>query len=346
MGRAEDLYDRIVRDGVKAIDEMIAAQQSEELFLDFKGSKDDGKGSTLHDDDRNNLAKAISGFGNSAGGVVVWGVDCRRDKSGADIPKKMPLADAKRFRSLLEGAVSGRTIPPHKGVIHSAIEIGDGPQGFVATLVPESDTAPHQAVGKYLYYMRAGSAFVPVLHQVLAGMFGRRPQPVIVAAWEEQTLENAGTTLTPVVYLLFENRGPVTARDVFVVAEIESFGGPNSTANLQYMHNHFTPSVNWTEKLGEGAIRHMVSGPAYGFPPGAREKVLRVAPSFAPPFDRDFRCTFTVGCEGAPPLKLELRTDAESLSRVYMQVTTDLDRDKRDDSYKKQIVRQLLGLQQ
>jgi hypothetical protein len=58
--------------GGEAIDDLIAAQASEELFLDFKRSADDGKGRALHSSDRNNLAKAISGFGNSGGGVVLW----------------------------------------------------------------------------------------------------------------------------------------------------------------------------------------------------------------------------------------------------------------------------------
>jgi hypothetical protein len=77
MGRAEDLFKRLCDLGETAIDELFYDRQSEELFLDFKRSANGGKGQRLHQDDRKNLAKAISGFGNSEGGVIVWGVDCR-----------------------------------------------------------------------------------------------------------------------------------------------------------------------------------------------------------------------------------------------------------------------------
>ena len=78
MSRAIDLFSRIEQGGQAAILELIATRKSEELFLDFKRSADNGAAARLHDNDRNNLAKAISGFGNSEGGIVVWGVDCAR----------------------------------------------------------------------------------------------------------------------------------------------------------------------------------------------------------------------------------------------------------------------------
>ena len=73
MDRAEDIFNRIVEKGEPAIDDFIVARTSEELFLDFKRSSDNGAGNQLSQDDRNNLAKAISGFGNSESGVIVWG---------------------------------------------------------------------------------------------------------------------------------------------------------------------------------------------------------------------------------------------------------------------------------
>jgi hypothetical protein len=87
MGRAEDLFERISVGGEAAIDQMIGDRQSEELFLDFKRSADHGAGTRLHVNDRNNLAKAISGFGNSEGGVIVWGVDCRDIAGTGDVAR-------------------------------------------------------------------------------------------------------------------------------------------------------------------------------------------------------------------------------------------------------------------
>src|SRR5438045_2371206 len=113
MDRAEELYQRIVEHGENAIDEFIANRVSEESFLDFKRSSDGGAKQKLSDNDRNNLARAISGFSNSEGGIIVWGVDCSKDFEGADVAKaKFPICNPKRFLSWMESAISGCTVPP------------------------------------------------------------------------------------------------------------------------------------------------------------------------------------------------------------------------------------------
>jgi len=92
----------------------IEDRAAESLFLDFKRSSNNGVGKKLSQNDRSNLARAISGFGNSEGGVILWGIDCRNDENFADVAQaKFPLEDAQKFASWLEGAVSSSTIPPH-----------------------------------------------------------------------------------------------------------------------------------------------------------------------------------------------------------------------------------------
>jgi hypothetical protein len=72
MGRAEELFQRLITGGEATVDTLIADRQSEELFLDFIYSADNGPGTKLHDNDRKNLADAISGLVNSEGSVIVW----------------------------------------------------------------------------------------------------------------------------------------------------------------------------------------------------------------------------------------------------------------------------------
>src|SRR5947208_7513364 len=133
MGRAEEIFEKVKQEGEAAIDEFIVTRQSEELYLDFKRSADNGRGPrVLHENDRNNLAKAISGFGNSEGGVVIWGVDASRDLDFADVARlKTPIENVVRFVSWLEANISGRTLPAHPGVQNHAIGTGEG-NGFVA----------------------------------------------------------------------------------------------------------------------------------------------------------------------------------------------------------------------
>lgn len=184
MGRSDDLFRRITSKGVQAIDELIRDRETESLFLDFKRSADGGAGDKLHANDREHLGRAISGFGNTEGGVLVWGVDCSGLPKDGDVAKaKMPIENPRRFQSWLEGAVSGCTMPPHPQVVHQVIEIESSAKGFVVTHVPRSYLFPHQSIARMLYYIRAGSSFTPASHSVLMGLFGRKPQAFIFHMW-------------------------------------------------------------------------------------------------------------------------------------------------------------------
>src|SRR5690349_18712751 len=131
MNRARDLFNRFKTEGEAAIDSFISARKSEELFMDFKVSANNGSGARLHGSDRAALAKGISGFGNSEGGVLVWGVRCKRDKALGDVPvEKVPIENPARFVSWLEGEVSGCTVPPHNLVQHLSLSHASATAGF------------------------------------------------------------------------------------------------------------------------------------------------------------------------------------------------------------------------
>lgn len=144
MSRAEDIFQKLIYFGEDAIDDFIVNLQTEELFLDFKQAVSTGKnGTSLHKDDRKNLAKGISGFGNSEGGVIVWGVECSRDCDIGDVAKaKVKVKNVHRFLSWLENAISGCTIPSHNRVRNHIISVDKNGDGFVATYIPKSELAP------------------------------------------------------------------------------------------------------------------------------------------------------------------------------------------------------------
>ena len=223
MSRAEDLFDRLVGGGEAEVLSFIAEAVTEELFLDYKRSADDGAGTGLHHRDRSNLAKAISGFGNSEGGVILWGVDCRNDPSRGDIPTgPVRIQNPVRFKSRLEQATTGLTVPPHGEVRHHAI-----PEGFVVTLVPSGAHAPYRTVGNSSYYIRSGSNFAKTPHAVLAGLFGRRPQPSIKHHYFVPTAPSVVVprTVKTQIGVMLRNYGRGIAEDVFINLSIRTHPG-------------------------------------------------------------------------------------------------------------------------
>lgn len=181
MSRAEDIFEKLIYFGEDAIDEFIINRQTEELFMDFKQAASDGKSMrSLHPNDRRNLGKAISAFGNSEGGVLVWGVECAKDLELGDVAKaKVKVQNVHRFLSWLENAISGCTIPSHNKVRNHIISCDSEGNGYLATYIPKSDIAPLMTTQGSQIYIRSGSNNVPAPYAVIAGMFGKRPQPNI-----------------------------------------------------------------------------------------------------------------------------------------------------------------------
>lgn len=223
MGRAEDLFEQFKAEGVVAIDRCILERQSEELFLDFKRSGDNGGDpKRLHDSDRKNLAKAVSGFANSEGGVIVWGVDCSQDFDGADVARaRKPIQNIKRFVSRLEGAVSGCTSPPHRGIVSHPIPASrDSTDGFAVTLIPKIVDAPIQNTLDQKFYIRAGSSFMAAGQGQILSLFARRSEPLIFPMWHFYPVRVDGSGANAVfkgtVVPVLANHGPGLARDLYL----------------------------------------------------------------------------------------------------------------------------------
>lgn len=313
MSRAEDLYQKLLREGVRAVDQLIADRQSEELFLDFKRSADNASGSKLHDNDRKNFARAISGFGNSEGGVLVWGVDCSQDRDGADVAHmKVPLLNAARFKSLLEGAVSGATIPPHARVQIAHVLEGTGPEGYVYCLIPRSNHLPHQSVARLQYYMRSGSDFVPVPHGVLAGMFGKSPQPHVFINYLSGPASLSGDQVRASLGFMLANDGPGVASDLFLSLTIVSVPGPNCKVSFE-----LPDQQNWTGNFSFGVKLALVSKSDYRLAPDAlcQPAVMNVV--LAPPFESSFRIKGIGGSGSSEPYRFDYEKPVDEVKALY-----------------------------
>jgi hypothetical protein len=318
--RPKVILEEILHKGESAIDDFIIDREAETLFLDFKRSADNGGGKKLHQNDRTNLARAISGFGNSEGGIIVWGVDCREDEDYADVAQaKFPLIDPQRYRSWLESAVSASTIPPHSEVEHHVILSENGKEGYVITYIPKSNHAPHQVIssgkGHFHYYIRAGSNFVPTPHAVLAGMFGRRSQPHIFHMFTSQSpkvIESPNLQIESIMGIQIANGGQGIASDLFMSLKFLSKPGKNCKIAVQpldlnnwmvwsFLEVHFTAISNANIRL----------------PPDAQLQPYAITLILAPPFENDLRIEGLCGCGQSPSFKFTIENKSSTLGKLY-----------------------------
>lgn len=339
MERGTELFENVKNQGKKAIEEFIHTRKTEELFLDFKRSSDNGAGQRLHDRDRNNLAKAISGFGNSEGGVIVWGVDCSKDFDGSDVAKaEHPVTDVKRFVSWLQGTISGCTVPPHTGVQNHSVEIDDKGSGFVVTFIPKSDHAPHQEIPSRKYYIRAGSDFVPTPHDVLAGMFGKRPQPKIKVNTHIYPPRVEGGMGKIIVSAGFHicNEGGSVAENLFASVLALSWGGPECSFGLVPNDEGFDTyeSITCLSTISKRDVR---------LPPGGWLKVAGMELGLQPPFTKKLDIEATVGCGNAPPRRFVFKNQREAVQDCYDQLLPILETPEYDKAQAHEIAETLLS---
>lgn len=192
------------------IEAFVAEEREEDLHLDFKLVNS----AALTKDDRRTFARAVSGFANSDGGLIVWGVDARRNADGIDCAQDKPgVSDAKLLLTKLNEFSGSVVNPTVTGLDHRLITVGAGPCGFVVTFVPASDSGPHMAkLGEDRYYQRSGSNFVKMEHFEVADMFGRRPRPELRLLHRRLGCARHGINSRVQVQVSIENQGRGSAR--------------------------------------------------------------------------------------------------------------------------------------
>jgi hypothetical protein len=159
-------------------------EELEYTRLDFKGVTS----SDLSDRrDRENFGKALSGYANAEGGIIIWGVRTKKKKD-VDVPTKIGntskkgggINDLKTFVGKLWSFTGEWVEPPITGVDHREVPNPEKTNtGCVVTLIPQSDSRPHRNLqgGDKRYYRRSGDSFRVMGHSELADMFGRPPHP-------------------------------------------------------------------------------------------------------------------------------------------------------------------------
>lgn len=170
----QDYFDAI---DILEIERFVADGQEENVTLEFKTVNHPHYNDANRNDDRKNFSKVLSGFANSVGGIVIWGVKAST-KQGRDVADRLvPITELTKFLNSLNKLEGQAVIPLISGVIHVKLDTG-GDQGYIQSFIPASDSAPHMALyGDKHYYKRSGDSFYPCEHFDISDMFSRKKSP-------------------------------------------------------------------------------------------------------------------------------------------------------------------------
>lgn len=208
--------------------------KSETEWIEWKEANSlEGAGRSLGRDDQKNLAKCLSAFANSSGGLIVWGV--------TDDQRQKPFPEFEEHLRHQMKLVASATLPPISGIEALAVPSAAGStRGYVVTYVPRSDGAPHQVSlgvdGKGIYFGRFGSECKHLDHYSISDLFGRRPGPVFsfaerfAASWKwvprgpSARADEGEHNILLEILIDVSNNGAVTAHNVY--------------GSVEWPHNH------------------------------------------------------------------------------------------------------------
>jgi len=204
------------------IESFVSQRIEESLNLDYKNIADYNK--------PNELAKDISAFANSAGGLVILGVEEDASDPTRIYPKAITWGDSSLSKETLENhliskisyRIDGLRIVPVRKPDKSVIFLID---------VPQSENPPHMSWDKR-YYKRLNFQSVPMEHYEVADFFGRRRKPRLSLVAEIIDIEdpNAQSVQFKIrIYLI--NKGKSAAKYTMVVISFNGATAIGETPN-------------------------------------------------------------------------------------------------------------------
>ena len=232
-----------------SLDALVQERREEDLYLEFK-QKADRRNGDLSDGDKRAYSKALSGFANADGGILIFGIETAKGTEGIDRAVSLkPITDHIRFRGRLLDSILNTTQPVVDDVRVESIDSGPS-AGYVKILIPQSFRPPHRAIlAEHMYWRRVSTGHRRMEHYELEDTFGRRLRPALRVFVELRPRPEGDPHEELHFFLLNEGRG--VARHVGFLCTLDQ------EAKIQQVHglenatqiNAGSPTISYTNDV-------------------------------------------------------------------------------------------------
>jgi hypothetical protein len=275
------LFDDLVQSGESGLNALITGRQQEHVQLDFKQKHDSSHGS-LNDDDKRTLGEALSGFSNSMGGLLIWGIDARKGPDNVDCAQRLvSIANIEQFSASVTSLVGQLLMPPTKasGSRQYPVMLIRAQAIFCLRLTAQSGgpIAPRQKAGEAISNEPA-TAFFEMEHYDIEDAFNRTHVPTLQFVWRiDKTVtfgRNGEGGFTATITLQLRNNSTKTAKYpyLYVRRPLKTNGkGISAPQGLQGFR-----------QSGEGDLMYFVGGADQVINPETRSSIAIFAIEMRP----------------------------------------------------------------
>lgn len=194
---------------------------------------------SLNRDMKIKLAKALSGFSNTAGGVMLWGVATTpHSHSKLDVISQLePIGNCATFEKQVKAAIPALTTP---SVLKYQTKIikrrKTDTKGVIAAYIPFASGDPLLNNIDNVFYFRSSDEFVPAPYELVKRLFAVTDVPDVYPMFTEKLvkLESDGSWSIPIIV---KNRSTAFAEDVDVSVTINNPVSCESITASQFKDN-------------------------------------------------------------------------------------------------------------
>ena len=160
-------------DSIETIDDvqrLIDDEERESVTLDYKQAD-----RRWNHTAKEKIAKHISAFANSEGGILIFGVQC--DEDDKDKPVAISGLHPQNGVEDLDRIITAAIRPEIHGLARK--KISDSEHSVLLVYIPASDGAPHQSMKHKQYFHRSGAQSIAMEHYLVQRYFGRHFYPLL-----------------------------------------------------------------------------------------------------------------------------------------------------------------------